>query len=166
MGKTKIFSMMWAVLAIAISIGFTSCKDKEKEPEGPDLSCEELMGKWTKWVNHGVYEPFHFLEFKPNNAYSYVIANENINGIYKVTEKEKGTYEISIDPGDGTEHFDKRDFTLYKMLASGSNIYDRMFVYFQPGSSFPGPSRPPYIYIQLYSGDNLVQNLRWFEKQN
>ena len=166
MKKTNNFYIMAAVLLTSMIIGFVSCGKENQKPEEQDLSCADLMGKWAKWITHDVIEPLHFIEFKPNGTYSYVNANETINGFYKVTEKEKGIYDLLVyNPFDGNEYFSKFDGTLYKMNVSGSNVYDRMFVYFLVETR---AEVYYYIYIQLYSGDNLVQNFwkRFFIKLN
>ena len=167
MKNSKIVCIMLAVMIIASIIGFTSCKDKGKEPDpDQDISSKDILGKWTKWNAGAGVDPMHFLEFKTDGTYSYVAKNETINGIYKITEqeKEKGTYTVLVynpeleanQPGTIYHRI------LYKMLVSGSNVYDRLWVYYQSA----GITNPANIYVQLYSGNELIQNLMFFEKQD
>jgi len=150
MNKEKIFNLTTTVLITALIVGFASCSKDKKEPE-PDLSCEKIMGKWYNTLPQ---DPRYYLEFKTNNTYSWITDNETIDGIYKIIEKKQTTVDILEIIGDSG---DIRDATLYKMLVSGSNVFDQMWVY-----EFPDISKEKQLVIHLYSGNERVQILKIF----
>jgi hypothetical protein len=130
-----------------MSIGFTSCS-KDKEPE-PDNS-REIMTRWFyRVVKPDGANYLYFLEFKRDGTYSYDTENgETINGMYKITQSEKVTSFKWIN------HFAEEDIntssaTLFKMSASGSNVFDQLWVYY----CFEGG----FLVIHLYSSNELVQ---------
>ena len=166
MKKIKFFSMMVAVLIVAMSVGFTSCSKDNEEPEG-DYSFY-LMGNWycNLYNNHtGWGETVASLTFNADGTYSYNIYGEysynidrtyvyvpenerSIEGMYNIVESKKTTlvlYEL-----DGTKL--EYDATLFKMLASGSSVFDQLWVYAlsEGGIQF---------FVHLYSKNELVQEL-------
>jgi len=147
MVKIKFFSSLVAVILIAtLSVGLTSCCKDKKEPE-PDLSGAEIMGKWY------TVDKKSGLEFMADNTYSYKTENETVNGLFKIKERENGTYSLDHYVGEKIITY-TYDAILYKMLASGSNVYDQLWVYNTDSVHFP--SR--HIVVHFYSGNKLVQN--------
>jgi len=148
MKGAKIFSTMLAVLIAAMGVGFTSCRDN-KEPEEDSLRL--IIGKWTLRGAQSFYSNYD-LEFIEDGTYSYVTENETINGNYKITGTEKTTCDIfNLWTG---EYGETIDATLYKMLASGSNVFDQLWVYYYVSAY--GYSQ---LVVHLYSGNELVQKL-------
>ena len=145
---TKIYSMMAAVLIIAMSIGLaSSCKDN-KEPETRDS--REIMTRWfyRVVVPDGTNYLF-FLEFNKDGTYSYDTENgETINGMYRITQSEKVTSFKWINYSN-EEDINPNSATLFKMLASGSNEFDQLWVYY----CFTGN----FLVIHSYSGSELVR---------
>ena len=156
---------MVAVLIAAMSMGFTSCsKDDNKEPK-PDISSEPVIGKWYYFVA-GHTDTRYFIEFKANGSYSYVMENETIEGNYKITDSEKTIVfytwmgwqlydyitETFLYDVEGTDIYDA---TLLKMLASGSSVFDQLWVYASSGGS---------LSVHLYSGSERVSILGGFTK--
>ena len=167
MKRTKIFSMMVAVLIAAMSVGFTSCSKDNEEPE-KDLTAAPIMGSWQT-LGHdnssivaeftfnidGTYSYNIYGEYSYNEdvTYFYVPENErSFNGLYRITEKQKTTYVLFGDE-------DEKNATLYKMLVSESNVFDQLWVYHT--SSVTGFGN---LTIHLYSNNELVQILRNFGK--
>ena len=146
--KWLIFSIMASVLIIVISIGFTSCDDN-KEPKLPDISEEPLMKTWYRW-SEGHIDKRYTLRFKEDRTYAHLTENETINGIYRITEKEKGTYNVTILDGEVREF---KNATHYKILASGSNVYNQMWVYYLTEPRM-GTS---YLYVLLYLDNTIGQ---------
>ena len=144
--KWLIFSIMACVLIVAISIGFTSCDDN-KEPKLPDISEEPLMKTWYRF--YGQIIEGYTLKFKADKTYSHSTENETINGIYQITEKEKGTFNVTLL--DGNVH-ELKYATLYKMLASGSNNYNKMWVYYTHDHMMKVSTLNVYLYLD----DKLV----------
>ena len=150
MKGTKFFSTMVALLIVAIGIGltFTSCKDN-KEPEEDSLSL--IIGKWALRGESNIYTNFD-IEFTEDGSYIYMIENKTINGNYKLTGTEKTTVDI-FDIWSGEYSF-TQEATLYKMLASGSNDFDQLWVYYYVTENGYGQ-----LVVHLYSVNKLVQNL-------
>ena len=124
MNKTYFFSALMAVVLIAVlSVGFPSCGKVNEGPEPDDISAEPLMRKW--WVNAPLIsgaDSRYYLEFKKDGTYSYVAEYETINGMYRITEKEKGTYNIL---GINDMLIENQDATLFKMMVSGSSSFEQ-----------------------------------------
>jgi hypothetical protein len=163
MNKIKKCEMV-AVWIAVILVGFTSCKEnKEPEPE-PDLSCAEIMGMWYRFtfetpdIDIGC-----FIDLKTDGTYSLAIENETVNGIYKITEKKRGTFDISwYDPRVMDVVTFSSDATLYKMLASGSNVSDQIWMYV----TYREDKNVGRIYVHLYSGNELVRVLYCFRRND
>jgi len=154
MNNTNILTRLLSILiTTTISIGVLSCKDG-KLPE-PEISDTLIMGgKWCLFFyreNIWQEDIRYYVEFEENGNYSYVTENENIHGIFRIKEKEKTTSftyisrdnEVTLD-GNGT---------LFKMMASGSNSYDNLWVHHR---SVEGTER---LIIRFYSGNNHIQDL-------
>ena len=164
MKKTKIFSRMLAILIMAVIVGFTSCsKDDNKEPE-PKIP-NYLMSKWYKYtpgpgqIDRDIR---YFIEFNADNTYSYVTENETINGIYKIMKSEKGTYDITwYNAQLGEEVTFTSEATLYKMLASGGSVYDKLWMYYT-GSAGWGER----LNVYLYSGNEFVKILDTYRRND
>jgi len=141
MKQTKIFnSTIVAFLIAAMIVGIPSCSKKEPEPV---LSVELIMGKWYRnMVSEGCSYEF---EFKTDGTYSYLTENELINGYYRIIESKKATYVF----GDSVED----DSYLFKMLVSGSSIFDQLWVY---------RIQRRVIGVEIYSSNELVQNIGFF----
>ena len=159
MEKLKKFSMMAPIVLTIIIIGLISCKDKESEPEPkPDLSALDLFRKWyiMMELDSGIVDRRYYLEFK-EQTYFYISKDETINGLYLITEKEKSTYDV-LSKNIRGEEIVLKDFvcTLYKMNASGSNVFDQLWVYCMrnPGSSG--------IIVHAYSNNEFVRNFGGF----
>jgi len=158
MKQTKICSMMAALLIAAMSVGFTSCNKDNKEP-APDIpGPDAIMGKW--WRNTPLQERYDF-ELQTDGTFSCVTVNVNLNGIYRITEIEETT--LYIDDLDKVY-----DATLFKMLASGSNDFDQLWVYYYFSETVVSFGttyyirRNPSICVHLYSNNELAQNLGGF----
>ena len=160
---------MVAVLIVAMSIGLTSCsQDAQKEPK-PDLSSDPIIGKWYQWFQYIGLDTKYYIEFKRDGTYSYVIENETMAGNYKIIETEKtmiiNTYSwgewydfITETKLNNVEGVSLSDATLLKMLASGSNVFDQLWVYaYSSGGS---------LSVHLYSGNKRVRILGSFSKSN
>jgi len=165
MKHTKIDKMMTAILIAFMSVCLTSCKEnKEPEPE-PDLSCAEILGEWYKDTRQQfpLIDLKYFIYFKKDGLYSLVTENETINGIYKIQEKEKGMHDfVWKDPMTDAEWTNNLESTRYKILASGSNVFDILLVYVtyrQDGSV----SR---LIVNLYSGNERVRVLYTFMRND
>ena len=167
MKTTGIFGMMVALLIAAMSIGLTSCNkevvEDNKEPE-IDLSGATLTGRWYYWFL-GTATPSCYFEFNPNGTYTYVTENETINGNYRITEGEKTTV-FNLYTGqfynrftqtflDDVEMVGANVTVLFKILASGSNAFDQLWVYHF------GVIRK-YIAVHLYNGSERVQIIEFF----
>ena len=169
--------MIMAVLIAAMSAGFMSCSKDNKEPEPEqDLSGKALIGKWFLFIPREGTNSVYFIEFKPDMTFSYVTENETVNGNYRITETKKQTLVsfvgisnyvdfIEYPEGDGVESGNKSDVTLYKMLTSGSSVFDQLFVYFfDIVSGYGSVSGGGSILVQAYSGNQRVRNLTFFTK--
>ena len=154
MKKSKIYSMMAAVLIAAMSVGFMSCSKDEKKPEQDDSRV--IMSKWFyRIIASDGTNYIYRLEFKRDGTYSYDTENnETINGIYRISQSEKVTSFKWINHY-GNEDINPQDATLYKILASGSSVFDRMNVYYASGG---------FLVIHLYSVNELVQILPAFSR--
>jgi len=163
---TKIYGMIVAILIAAISIGFASCSKDKKEPVlGPEWY---LGGKYLKLGSYGSFDREHFFQFKATDkTYSYVNKNETINGMFKITSEEKTTYNYTLYgfPPPTTEIIRTEEVTLYKMLASGSNLYDKIWVYYCPKLLYTPINNSDAISVHLYQGDKLVQIIENFLRE-
>jgi hypothetical protein len=155
--KTKFISMMAALLIGAMSMGFSSCsKDEKKEEKVPvDL----LWGKWNYYRlnSEGIFDKGYFLLFNPDNTYSYMNEKETINGMYRITASEKIKMEMSY--GDETRSVDA---SFYKILVSGSDVFDRMCIYHYRSLYPVYNSNYELVYnfrllFEIYSGDDLIE---------
>ena len=137
-----------------------SCGDK-KEPE-PDLSIWEISGLWyyTEMIWPITLNRGHYFEFKTDNTYSYVTENETVNGIFRIKEREQTAYSFIFINGYNEEVLVTYDnVTLYKILVSGSNDYDQLWLY-----RFTMSDLPANLAVHIYSGNELVQILNVFVK--
>ena len=158
MHKTKIFSMLVTILIVTMIFGLTFCSKDNQEPKQPDLQ-DLIIGKWFS-ISHemtGLLDNTKYsFDFKSSKKYSYVVANETFNGDYKIVGQEKTTCDIyNLYTGEYAETIDA---TLFKMLASGSNVYDQLWVYYLSSRN------SKQAVVRLYSGNSLVQNLGVFSK--
>ena len=181
MKQTKNFSMMVAILIVAMSVGFTSCSKDKEEPE-VDYSFV-IMGNWYCTTARG--ERVASLTFNRDGTYSYNIYGEysyniidqtsvyvpvneiNINGLYNIVESKKITMSDTIvsytnPEGILVEEIETYDATLFKMLASGSSVFDQLWVYFRNTKG----QRPESLNVHLYSKNEHVQELWGFGRQN
>ena len=166
--------MIAAVLIAAMSIGFTSCSKDEKEPE-PDLS-SKIMGKWyqREVTEEGLVLERVAVEFKTDNTYSYLTENGTVNGMYKISESGKASFNtVSFINGFGDESISipYEEIILVKILASGRNDYDKMWVHVctfkYPVSGNDNRIREELgtsLVIHFYSGNQLVKLSRLFFK--
>ena len=150
MKTTKIYNMMAAVLIAAMSIGFTSCKDNKEPEQEVYLSGAILMAR--PWHQQGTNSGAVVFELNRDGTYSYVTKDETINGIYRITEAKKGTFDItwynSILESELT--FTEEAF-LYKILVSGSNDFDTLWIY------FPHKRIAAQLFVHLYSGNERIK---------
>ncbi len=160
---TKIYRMMAAVLIAAMSIGFTSCSKDEKKPETDNMLLIIQVGKWFYWrqdYNVDVQSIISTVEFNKDGSYSlkHPIFGD-ITGMYKITEqKENATYIrnendncLRLPPSPGGY----KNAKLYKMLASGSNSFEELWVYI-----FPNPLG---LGIEFYSNKQLVDTILYLK---
>ena len=148
---TRFFSTMVAILIAAMSVGFTSCKD-DKEPE-IDYS-QKITGK--KWYAN-YPNPNYYIEFKTDGTYFCATPDETlggisyngmyINGTYSIREIEETTTEVGLNLNYPA--------TLFKMLVSGSNDFDQLWVYHY---RVPGDMYLFALNILFYQGNELVRN--------
>jgi len=154
---TKIFRMMAVVLIAAMCAGVTSCKEK-KEPE-PDYTNWMLHGTWTRYnmVYGGDYDRGCTITFDiGKESYSFTFDNKTIDGMIKIKEKEQTTYSWIFVNYENVEITHTSEATLFKILVSGSNEFDQLWVYkFWGTQNFLG-----YIAVHLYYGN---ERLRIFE---
>jgi len=150
MKRTKIFIMMLAVLIAVMGVWFTSCSADNKEPE-PDYLFR-LRKKWYATLQG----PENYIEFKENGTYTCTLAAEtlggiyynemNINGMYSVREIEETTKVV----GENNNY----PALLFKMLASGSNDFDQLWIYHY---TVPGDRHSEAISVHFYSGNEFVR---------
>jgi len=147
MKKIKIISILAGVLMAAILyVGVTSCSEDEKKPEPPDIPVAPLMKRWYRYAD-GIIHIGDYLEFNTNGTYSSNFPEYGtVNGNYRITEKEKGTYTLELYDG---MVYELRNLTLYKMMISGNLAYDEMWAYTSEGGST--------LYVYLYHMDTLVR---------
>jgi len=140
--QTKIFNSTIVAFLIAAMIVGGCSKQKEPELDFPVF----IMKKWQRNMD---WEGRRYdIEFKTDGTYSYVTENENINGNYRIYESKKATYYYNITSVDGDS---EEDAYLYKMLVSGSSVFDQMWVYIVHENT--------QIAIEIYSGNEIVQNI-------
>jgi len=103
------------------------------------------------------YDPKHYFEFRRDGTYSYVNAYETIDGLFKINSKEQTPYKWIWVSNENVEKTEIMDAALFKMLASGSNTYDRLWAYV-PYSCTIQPVEPSleYIFVHFYQGNELV----------
>ena len=154
---TKIYRMMAAVLIVAMSVGLAwSCKE-DKEPE-PDYTNWKLHGTWTRldMFYGGNYDRGCTITFDiGKESYSFTFDNKTIDGMIKIKEKETTTYSWIFVNYENVEITHTSEATLFKILVSGSNEFDQLWVY-HFSTIFPGP----VIAVHLYYGN---ERLRIFE---
>lgn len=134
--KKIFFNIIVVALASTSSIGFTSCNKNDKEVDLLEVSPDLIMGIW----HH--YDDLNYcgIKFSEDGTYSFEDQNRNVNGIYGITERKKMTHE---DTG--------RPYYLYKMLVSGSDEFDQLWVRY----SFYGFSTPS-ISVSFYSNNEQL----------
>ena len=153
----KSFGIMATVLIAVTGIWFTSCSDDIKIPEQDPLL--KIMGEWYSNIPYftDTIEIRYLIDFRTDGTYSYVTENETINGFYKITEiKETTLVLFNIKTGEDAD--EGIDATLFKMMASGSNDFDQLWVY-----SF---NRGSQIAVHLYLGNERVQRLTPFSRDH
>jgi len=141
--------MLTTVLIATMGVGFTSCGEDNKDPK-QDLTLK-IIGK--KWYATIFYNSENYVLFREDGTYSLALGAEtlggsyynemNINGMYSIKEIEETQMELGGD---------FRDATLFKMLASGSNDFDQLWVY-----HYIGPGDRKSIMVYFYSGNELVR---------
>ena len=153
--KIQTYSTIAAILIVVTGIWFTSCSDDIKIPEQDPLS--SIMGKWYNTITDGHIDTRYYIELKADGTYSYVSENETINGFYKITEiKEKTLILFNIFTGEDADT--GVDATLFKMMASGSNDFDQLWVYIHNNKSS--------LAVHLYLGNERVQRLQPFMRNS
>jgi len=161
MNKTKVFSAMVAFSLIAVlSVGFKSCGKVNEEPE-PDLSSLNIIGRfYAQNKENGGRDNSHYFEFTTDGSYFYESKNETLNGIYKITEREKGIYDIKwYSSMSNTEVTFTSDAILYKMNASGGKDFDKLYVY----SMSDGLMKANFV-VHFFYGNKLVRFTTAFYK--
>ena len=138
MKKIKIISILACVMAVTISVGFTSCS-KDKDVVEVDKS--HLIQK--KWFN--TLQGYR-IEFRANSTYSYDHSKFGSgNGNYRISEIIEDQ-ELLFSNG---EVFNT---TLFKILANGSDVFYEIWVYYAVGL----PSEN--IAVEFYSNKGLLQD--------
>jgi len=88
--------------------------------------------------------------------------NETINGVYTIIESREGTFNIRSFNAIAPVYelvIENCDATLFKMQASGSSVFDHLWVY-----HFYTYNILEHIVVHLYAGNILVQNLGGFRR--
>jgi hypothetical protein len=148
MKKNIFFYIMATILIGAISVGFSSCSKDNKVPDSDNLS-RKIIGK--KW-NATILGPNNYVLFKEDGTYTCILESETLGGIYFNGMNINGMFQIKE-----TEEtkFGEFDATLFKMLASGSNDFDQLWVYHYIASVDGHHSA---ISVHFYSGNELVRS--------
>ena len=150
MNNRKLFySMMVVALATAMSVGFTSCS-KDDKPEYEDKGYVLMDKIWYSYRNaEGGID--YGIEFNRDETYSYNTIDENFAGNFRIFEIQKSKGVISyIWDYNGREYETEDDFTLYKMLVSGSSSFDQLWVYYFRNENYG-------IVCHFYSNNELVR---------
>ena len=142
---------MLVVMIATISVWFTACS-KDDKPDEDYLKSKIIGEKWYDYL--GTKD--NYILFRENGTYTCIVeavtlGNEilgeshydamNINGMYSIKEIEETT-------------LDGKKETLFKMLASGSNDFDQIWVKLYTVSS----SSSNDIVVYFYSGNELVRS--------
>jgi hypothetical protein len=149
--KTIFFCLLVAVLIGAMSVGFSSCSKEDKKEE--KISVDPILDKWIEFRSYTNYIKFNF-----DNTYSLDLGNGIVKGLYRIIESEKTTYSSTsqyLNP-DGTiyEETTTFDANLYKMLVSGSDVFDRIWVYyFRPHIDNPTFYQ---LVVHFYNDNELI----------
>jgi hypothetical protein len=126
--KMKIFyKIMTVILASTMSVGFISCS--ENTEDFVDKTWALIDKHWTNLSNDGHMDPINGLEFKNDATYFYVTPDKNINGNYRIFEVQKSKGVVISNGRDGSE-FEENYDGIYKMVVSGSNDFDQIWVYY------------------------------------
>jgi hypothetical protein len=145
------FSMMMVALVIAMSIGFTACKDDKEEPEKVYNMDYILHKKWVKqsFETGSLHDLRYSLEFKgyeKDYTYTYISPDESVNnGNLRIFETKHETGLVSSEWTCGREVEAEREYTLFKMYAAGSRNFDQMWVYYVENRD------APRLYVHFYS---------------
>ena len=142
------FLTIMAVLIAAIIVEFTSCSDDIKIPDQDPL--RNIIGK--KWYA-SITGPDYYLEFKEDGTYICTLGDETAGGIYYNEMNINGMYSIR-EIEETTEDDPKYPSTLFKMMVSGSNNFDQLWVYHYIVS---GDGHVPAILVHFYSGNELFR---------
>jgi len=167
--KKLFFSMMVIAMAVTISVGFASCSKDEKKEEV--IQPGGLMGKWIyKPLNsQSIPEIQRSIEFSPGGTY-YYYDNPNFEnpteseGNYRITASKKTKYmdisetcmvvdsinwifDCTVKIRDTTY----RDASLFTMLVSGNNDFDKLEVY----------SFLTQISVDFYFNNNYLETKRY-----
>jgi hypothetical protein len=73
-----------------------------------------------------------------------------VNGTYRITEKEYGTYDLDMYNGTIYENYKG---TFYKILASGHKDYDEIYVYYQANEVIDVSG----LFVFFYNRGSFVQ---------
>ena len=146
--KKSFFSIMVVAIAAILYVGLTACS-KDKDDVVADASYL-IRYKWVNVLNHdtGHYDLHYGLEFKYYGTYSYITPSESVAGNYRIIEFQKSTGVINYTGLDGNEHEREYDGALFKILASGSNNFDQMWVYH---------IKNDWIIVHFYSNNIIVE---------
>ena len=114
--------MAAVILIVALSVWFTSCRKVSEEPE-PDLLCADIIGKWYNgFIPERNIHAGYVLEFRTDGTYSCITENETINGMFRITEKEKTTTTL-------TGKYIALDGSIVEL----TNIYDATYLHSKKG---------------------------------
>jgi hypothetical protein len=145
------FSMMVVALATTMSVVFTSCSKDEKQ-EYEDKGYVLMDRIWNGFITpEGGID--YSIKFNRDETYSYNTIDENFAGNFRVFEIQKSNGVISfIWDYTGREYAREDDFTLYKMLVSGSSSFDQLWVYYFRNANNG-------IVCHFYSNNGLVRKI-------
>ena len=142
---------MLVVMIATISVWFTACSKDDKPDE--DYLKSKIIGK--KWYCYNL-NPEDYISFREDGTFTCKVEATAFGGIYYDGMNINGMY--SIREIEETE-LDGKKTTLFKMLASGSNDFDQLWVYhFINRTDIIGISTY-YIAVSFYSGNEFFRGL-------
>ena len=133
---------MVVVLATAMCVGVTSCSKDNDKPIVDDNTL--IIGKWkcAYYLEEGFFN-FYRIEFNADATYYYenpkLGSGEGNYRIYETIKNQKVTVVDEI-----------YNSTLFKMHASGSNIFDQIWVYHYGA-----------ITVEFYSNNERLPDKLW-----
>ena len=149
--KKTFFSIMLVAMVATMCVGVTSCSKDNDKPE-PDYG-STIIGRWsylTHFSSTG-FEIRSIIEFR-NSGYSFdnLIFGSGA-GDYTILENQKSKGVISYS-ANGFDYEVEYDGVLCKLLVSGSNDFDQMWVY-----SYQNDWGRKHIIVEFYAHNERLE---------